>query len=273
MPDKFKATWISHSSLSDYIKCPRSYYLKNVYKNPDTNRKIMIVSPALSLGVAVHDVLEPLARLNPKKRSEIDLRAQFDKNWENYSGKIGGFTSEDEERDTKYRGYAMLENVRDNMEPLLTDCTFIDMDLPYLWLSTELEIILCGKIDWMCKTENGVHIIDFKTGKNEEKEDSLQLPIYAFMAKALLNVNDIKISYWYIDSQQKPTLMKLPNLQEAKDKILEIATQIKNARQTNTFKCPRDGCYSCRDFEKVLAGEAEYLGVGDFNKDLYFVNS
>jgi len=30
--DKFAAIWISHSSISDFLKCPRSYFLKNIYK-------------------------------------------------------------------------------------------------------------------------------------------------------------------------------------------------------------------------------------------------
>ncbi len=54
MPDKYTATWVSHSSMGDFIKCPRAYYLKNMYKNPKTGKKIGIVSPALSLGSAVH---------------------------------------------------------------------------------------------------------------------------------------------------------------------------------------------------------------------------
>ena len=60
--DPYKATWVSHSSIGDFLKCPRAYYLHNVYKDPGTRRKINIVNPALSLGVAVHEVLEGLAR-------------------------------------------------------------------------------------------------------------------------------------------------------------------------------------------------------------------
>src|ERR1035437_4279352 len=31
--DKFNAVWVSHSSIGDFLKCPRLYYLHNVYKN------------------------------------------------------------------------------------------------------------------------------------------------------------------------------------------------------------------------------------------------
>jgi hypothetical protein len=59
-PDKYKAVWVSHSSIGDFLKCPRAYFLHNVYKDPKTGRKINIVSPALSLGLAVHTALESL---------------------------------------------------------------------------------------------------------------------------------------------------------------------------------------------------------------------
>jgi ATP-dependent helicase/DNAse subunit B len=62
--DKYSAVWVSHSSMGDFLKCPYAYYLHNIYKDPKTGRKINIVNPSLSLGVAVHEVLEGLARTN-----------------------------------------------------------------------------------------------------------------------------------------------------------------------------------------------------------------
>ena len=56
--DSFTAVWVSHSSIGDYLKCPRAYYLKNIYKDPKNKKKIGIVNPALSLGSAVHEVVE-----------------------------------------------------------------------------------------------------------------------------------------------------------------------------------------------------------------------
>ena len=69
MTGKYDAVWVSHSSMGDFLKCPRAYYLHNVYKNPDTGRKITIVSPALSLGSAVHKTLEAL-KLWPVKEKK-----------------------------------------------------------------------------------------------------------------------------------------------------------------------------------------------------------
>lgn len=73
MPDKYTAVWVSHSSMGDFIKCPRAYYLKNVYKDPKTKRKINIVTPSLSLGVSVHEVLEGLGDFPSEERMNRDL--------------------------------------------------------------------------------------------------------------------------------------------------------------------------------------------------------
>jgi len=91
MPDKFKATWVSHSSIGDFLECPRLYYLRNVYKDPKTGHKINIVSPHMSLGIAVHNVLEGLAEVKSEERVDIDLDKRFEEEWSKVTGKKGGF--------------------------------------------------------------------------------------------------------------------------------------------------------------------------------------
>src|SRR3989344_7155440 len=112
MADKYSAVWVSPSSMGDFLKCPRAYYLHNVYKNPDTGRKITIVNPALSLGSAVHATLEALKTLPVEKRLERDLVIDFETWWTaNASGKKGGFTNVEDEAVAKARGRAMIERV------------------------------------------------------------------------------------------------------------------------------------------------------------------
>lgn len=273
--DKFTAVWLSHSSISDFIKCPRAYYLKNVYKDLFSKHKVMVVSPSLSLGSAVHNVLEIVANTSIHQRPTLDLHDLLEKQWKRYSGEIGGFHSQIEEDEFKIRGHNMLEIVHKNIEPLMTECISMGDDLPYYWVSEPDNIILCGKVDWLSKNDAGsLQIIDFKTGKNEENDDSLQLPIYALLVQKILKKDKLNVSYWYIDSQEFPTSMALPDLDSAEKKIIELGLKIKLAKQQNNFLCPRgeNGCYSCRDLEKIVKGTAKYLGVGDYNKDLYSVN-
>ncbi|MDP1760032.1 MAG: PD-(D/E)XK nuclease family protein [Candidatus Woesebacteria bacterium] len=272
MPDKYKAVWVSHSSISDFLACPRSYYLRNVYKDPKTNHKITITSPALSLGGVVHDVVESLSVLPVEDRLKESLLKKFDKVWEKVSGKKGGFKTKEEEKIYKDRGIVMLKRVEKNPGPILKKAVKIPSDfIPNYYLSEEEDIILCGKIDWLeylPKTDS-LHIIDFKTGKNEEKEDSLQLPIYLLLVTNTQKRKVAKASYWYLNKNDKLTSQKLPNYDDSFEQILTIARRIKLARQLNHFPCPTNGCMKCRPLERVLKGEGEKVGVSGTRQDIY----
>src|SRR3990172_12403928 len=94
--DKFSAVWLSHSSLSDWIACPRSYYLKNVYKDPKTGHKLSLMSPPLATGQAVHEVIESLSVLPLARRFMTPLNDKLEESWKKISGERGGFTDKEE---------------------------------------------------------------------------------------------------------------------------------------------------------------------------------
>src|SRR3989304_2963034 len=118
MPDKYAATWVSYSSISDFQKCPRAYFLKNIYRNPDTGNKVQLASAALSLGQAVHEVIESLSTLPVEKRFKANLLQKFDKAWQKVTGKKGGFFNQKNEDEYKHRGEEMLRRVIKNPGPL-----------------------------------------------------------------------------------------------------------------------------------------------------------
>lgn len=273
-PDKFKAVWVSHSSIADFLRCPRSYYLRNVYKDPKTNHKITVMSPALALGQAVHEVIELLSNLPVEERLLIDLSKRLDVSWQKVSGEIGGFKNKEEEQEYKNRGLDMLNKIQKNPGPIVKKAVKIKAEggLPYFWLSEEDNIILCGKIDWLeYLNDDSVHIIDFKTGKNDEDSESLQLPIYLLLAVNTQKRKVSKASYWYLDRDGPLVEKSLPDLSEAMEKVLKVARRIKFARQMNHFKCPKDGCFACRSLEKVLKGEGKKVGISEYNQDIYII--
>lgn len=273
-PDKFKAVWVSHSSMSDFLKCPRLYFLRNVYKDPRTGNKFTIITPPLSLGGVVHEVVESLSVLPTKDRFKESLLDKFDKSWEKVTGKKGGFRTKSEEDEYKARGREMIQKLEEKPGILVEKAIKIRADggLPYYWLDERENIILCGKIDWIhyLADSDRVEIIDFKTGRNEEKEDSLQLPIYFLLASNLQKRGIEKVSYWYLDSG-KIVEMKLPEEKNAFEKVYDIAKRIKLGRQISHLKCPTDGCFACKPFERVLKGEGEKVGISEYRQDLYIL--
>lgn len=292
MVDKYTAVWVSHSSMGDFIKCPRLYYLHNMYKSPKTGHKISIVSPHMSLGIAVHEVLEGLAEYPANERLNRDLRARFEEAWLKVTGKKGGFTSIDEEEGFKQRGKEMINNVIMDPKFLVNKCIKLKRDtMPCnFYLSEDHNIILNGLVDWIeyLPLTDSLHIVDFKTGKYEEKEGSLQLPIYLLLCNALQKRKVTKASYWYLESMEMVE-KTLPDAVIAEKDVLEVAMKVKEARRIakkegieNVFVCSsgaynpvtkEGGCFGCRPYEMILTGDEsmESVGVGGFNQDMYIV--
>lgn len=273
--DKYTAVWVSHTSISDFLKCPRAYYLKNVYRDPQTKHKIKLMSPALALGQSVHEVLESLSQLPRGGRFSEPLPTKFERAWEKVKGEKGGFPNEVTEYQYKKRGLEMLARVFNHPGPINNLSVKIQMDLPYYWLSEEDNIILCGKVDWLeyLPDTDSVHIIDFKTGKIQEEESSLQLPIYSLLVDKCQKRKTSKVSYWYLAENDNLTEKQLPELEESEKKILEIARQMKVARQINRFKCKNgeDGCFACKPFETILNKSAKLVGQDEYGADIYII--
>lgn len=271
--DKYTATWVSHSSISDFLACPRAYYLKNVYKDPKTGHKVQLVSPYLSLGSAVHEVVESLSTLPTKDRFNVPLVDRFEQIWDKYSGEKGGFTSKEYELKFKQRGLDMLNRVQKHPGPLVNLAVKVNMDLPYYWISEEDNIILCGKIDWLeyLPDEDAVHIIDFKTSRSEEDPSSLQLPIYHLLVHHTQHRPVAKASYWYLELNDELTPKELPDLAQAEKEVLNIAKKIKLTRQLERYTCPHGGCRACLPYESVLEGKAKLVGINDYSQDLYLL--
>lgn len=274
--DKFSALWVSYSSMSDYLKCPRAYYLKNIYRDPKTNHKIMLMQPPLALGQAVHEVLDSLSLLPVEQRFAQSPLVAYEKLWSKVSGKMGGFADKEEEQTFKNRGKAMIDRITKYPGPLARKAIKVRHDLPYYWLSEADNTILCGKVDWLeyMKDVDGVHIIDFKTGKFDEDGSSLQLPIYYLLATNTQIRPVTKMSYWYLDRDNEPTEMPLPKMEEAVKRVMEVARKVALARKLEHFKClSKDGCRVCRPYEAIVQGRATFVGVGGYAQDIYIVGS
>lgn len=274
--DPYTAIWVSHTSIGDFLKCPRAYYLKHMYRDSKSGHKIKLVTAPLSLGQIIHEVLESLAILPTEERLKESLVIKFHALWGKVTGERGGFTNPEMELRFKKRGEDMLNRVMEHPGPLAKKAVRIksDMDIIHYWFSEKDNIILCGKIDWLeyIPNFNSVHIIDFKTSKNEEEAGSLQLPIYYLLAKNCQNRTIDKASYWYIERNNEPTEKKLPDEDDAYKKIFEVAKKIKLARQLNIFKCPyKTGCGVCRPIERIIKSDAQFVGVDDRGSDIYIL--
>lgn len=276
--DKYNSVWVSYSSIGDFLKCPRLYFLRNIYRNERGN-KVNIITPALSLGQAVHGALEGLSQYKAEERFLIPLENSFEEEWIKISGKRGGFKNAKEESESKERGKNMIQRVKNNPGPLLNKTVKIkeghNGTPPHFYLSKAENIILCGRIDWLeyIEKDDSVRVVDFKTGKNKEEKGSLQLPIYSLLLNALQKRKVSGASYWYVDKDDSPLSVELPDISESKENVLDLARKVKIARERMAFNCfyGPGGCFACRPFEKIISGQAEFVGLGEYNQEMYII--
>ena len=268
-----KYLWISHSAINTFDRCPQAYYYQYQYRNPETGNRLQIVNPYFSLGLSVHQTIEELASMSVKERLEISLRDRFEDIWKDYSGKQGGFISEKQEKEFKDRGEMMIDRVV-NSDFLEKPSTEIKEQVPSIDLIPEKDIKLVGSLDWIRVMKgSGYHIIDFKTGKNKESKNSLQLPIYNILANEKLDGDVKKFSYWYLNSDDELTPYELGSIEESLEIIKEKALEIERHVDNNDYPCHYNGkCFACGDYHRIFNGQAEFLGTDpDSGKDLYFV--
>lgn len=252
-----------------------------------------IVSPHMSLGIAVHNVLEELANYPAEERFKRDLRARFEEEWLKVSGEKGGFESKEQEEEFKMRGKEMINNVISDPKFLVNKRVKLPKEKmnPNFYLSEDDNIILNGQVDWIEYLDDGtLHIVDFKTGKKEEADGSLQLPIYLLLCNKLRPQWKVsKASYWYLETD-KIVEKELPAPNTAYQDVLNVAVQVKQAREKGEFHCPRGdfdpetregGCICCRPYEKILLwkkgslddGTVTSVGIGGFNQDMFVVKN
>ncbi len=328
MPDKYKAIWLSHSSYENYIKCSRLYYLANIYKDPKTKNKIGITSPYMSLGIAMHNVLEPLAEIKAEKRSVINLLEKYEYEFNKFHGDIGGWRDNTEEDLFYERGLEMIKKVYNNFQKENSNSTseynvennnikikkgdnkYILLEksirpslyykgdmIPNIYISEKENIILCGSIDWIVYKEKVVCVIDFKTGRNEESEESSQLLIYKKLFESLQNKWKVnQYAYYYLESDKIKykdwTEAEVNNrIEQMTKEMIRVGVEIRDSRydllwskdkkyiekyfpkdnfQAN-FKCKNgvSGCRNCLPYESIIRGQAVYVGQGNYGQDLY----
>ena len=92
----------------------------------------------------------------------------------------------------------------------------------------------------------------------------------------LNNLQKRKVSgaaYWYLERDDEPISVNLPDAKKAYENVIEAARKVKIAREKKEFNCPRGegGCFACLPFEKILKGEAQYIGISGHGQDMYIV--
>lgn len=261
--------FISYTSLKDFLNCPRSYYLKNLYRDKKSGNRIQIINPYLTLGALVHDAISWYLQMEGQITKE-GLEKKFRNLWLKYRGKRGGFESLEQEGEFGKRGLSMLDNFFDNAQKL--DKKILASD--FLKFNLVENLILNGRLDFAGELPDGsLHIIDFKTGSKDE-DDATQLYIYAILTEKNLSKKVSKVSFWYLDRDSDPKEAVLDPIEEKIEWLKEKGLEIKKVIEFGEWVCAKSPnlCRDCQDYQAILEGKGE-LQFEDFKfkKLVYFL--
>lgn len=186
-------TTISPSKLNIYLECPRRYWWQ--YINPATKGK-QPIRPYFTMGSHVHTALKLFFAIKPEFRTKDKLMNLLASQWQKCPGRHGGFWNSAIEEEYRTRAQLMLSGFYNNE----------DMKAVPLWAKDSLvavpvspNLTFNGKLDRVDEEPEGLHIIDYKTGR-EEREDEWQLPMYAVMAGRFFGKPVTKLSYLFLET-------------------------------------------------------------------------
>ncbi len=267
------ALFISYTGLKDFLKCPRSFYLKNIYRDPKSGYRIQIASAPMTLGSLVHDAIKWYLQTGRTAKKE-DVVAKFRNHWLKYRGKRGGFASNEIEAELGKKGLKMIDNFFDNLNVLEKNLPAYD----FFKYRVDEAIVLNGRLDFLGILEDGsLHVLDFKTGANDEK-DSTQLHIYAILAQSYFQREVSKISYWYLERESSPKEAVLDPLEEKLKWLTEKCKEVEEAVNKGEWVCigqqgsEQGKCRDCTAYEAVIEGKGEFqFSDDDFKKDIYYL--
>lgn len=235
---KLNLSYVSYSQIDAFRLCPLHYKLRYILNIPAP------VSPALSLGISVHNSLRDFYLLLKagEKLTRDKLLDLLAKNWLKE-----GYTDRGYEEIMKKRGEAFLSNYYDKEFDQAVKTLSIEQPFttPVSFNGRLLKI--GGKIDRMDDLGQGkIEIIDYKTGRmpsQRQVDTNLQLSLYAMAACEIAEPpfgrkpEDVILSLYYFDGQEKiSSTRSQKQLDEDKIKILEWVNKI----ETSDFSCSKD---------------------------------
>jgi len=232
---KIKIDFLSVSQIETFKTCPMHYKLKYIYKIPTSP------SASISFGVSIHNTLkdyyhEVASSAYDKKQDILKL---YKSNFITY-----GYVN----KIHKLEFYKLGEKYLINFLKHGYDKKVKTISLEEKFnLKIDSSLKIGGTVDRVDDLGKGRYeIIDYKTGANiptqKDVDKDMQLSFYALAVSLLYKVNpeDIKLSLYYLDTQEKITTRRtLKDLENLKKEILKIKDEMENSdfKCSNNFFC------------------------------------
>ncbi len=178
---------LSSFRLRVFRQCRRRYKYQYVERLPTRP------SAYNTVGAHVHNALKAFFSL--PDISEHKPERLLDLLHESWQQNRAGFSDLEDEERWRERATSQLRSfARDNdltVRPLMLES--------YLETPISPQLALLGRIDRVDDEPDGLHVIDYKTGRRPEEIDVEQLHLYALMLERTLSRSVARTSYFYLD--------------------------------------------------------------------------
>ncbi len=259
LPERF-----SFSQLAAFEKCPLQYKFNFILKVPIKGKSVF--SFGKTMHATLYDFLKYAQDDNKETQDNLfgfkDIKAGakkkplgldllkkiYEKNW------IGEwYTSKDDQEAYYSLGKKIIKDFAQAFEKnppkIMHHNGALALEIPF-HLKLEGNTIY-GVIDRIDQLDNGVEIIDYKTGNSKDKLDASakeQLLIYQIAAEEVFKVIPKELTYFYLNDGQKQSFIgNEKEKQKLKEKILSQIKEIKTGKFNPT---PGWQCAFC-DFKDI----------------------
>lgn len=232
---------ITPTKLSDYLRCPYQYKLKNIEKIANSDSS----SPALSFGITMHSVLQELHQPTGKLQ---DMSELLIKHWI-----PSAYANAEEDEQYFLKGFRALESYREAFINGSDEITTIGTEvyMTYVFKLGDLQVRLGCKADRVCvHADQLLEVIDYKTsgsGKVPTNEFLVNdLPTFIYYILSRITYPDYKffqVTFLNVLTLARASVEYTPAQIAANKKALfECLTQIAAGNFTAT---PSEACSWC----------------------------
>lgn len=226
-----KITYINYSNLQMFDICPLHYKAKVIFNIPTPK------SPVQSFGISMHNTLYNFYKevIEGHVPTFSEFKKILDQEW-----LAEGYVNKKHEKERYLQAIKIIKTFYKSecyppVKPLAVELKFSFV------LKNGVKV--SGKIDRIDQKDNGIEIIDYKTGEDNPKAKEahkLQLAIYALAATKvkddILNrkPEDITLTLHFLESNSKKSMtFSKEDLEKFEDELVEKIKEIENS----DFKC------------------------------------
>ena len=241
LPDHF-----SYTQFLTFQSCPRKYKFTHLLKLPSRG------GPSRSFGTTLHHTLEIFLKnyvLDPQFSASWEkLQAIYQENWLD-----DWYDSEKRRQEYFRKGKKQLKLFWKDFQKHPPKI-YIQQGQPFLEKNFLLPLgaySIQGKIDRIDVLEDGVEIIDYKTGKARQKlglDNKRQLLLYQIAAEEVFGLKPKKLSFYYLEDGSKLSFLGSEKEKEkTKEKMLQTIQEI----QKSSFSAKRSPLCRYCDYRRI----------------------